>query len=144
MALTGPEKAMYNFLIKREAAGNLNATQSKQLAALKAKQGPASPASPQPLKGKVVTAPPPPAADAAKQAAAAKAAAAQKSAAAKAQADAAKKAAELKAMLSEQNKMMKKLSLNFLIFSVKKLIQRMISSLSQELVKKVKIWILTV
>ena len=29
MALTGPEKAMYNFLIKREAAGNLNATQSK-------------------------------------------------------------------------------------------------------------------
>ena len=60
MALTGPEKAMYNFLIKREAAGNLNATQQKQLDALKAKQGPATPASPQPLKGKVVTAPPPP------------------------------------------------------------------------------------
>ena len=36
MALTGPEKAMYNFLIKREAAGNLNATQATQLAALKA------------------------------------------------------------------------------------------------------------
>ena len=62
MALTGPEKAMYNFLIKREAAGNLNATQSKQLEALKKKVGPATPASPQPLKGKVVTAPPPPAA----------------------------------------------------------------------------------
>ncbi len=43
MALTGPEKAMYNFLIKREAAGNLNATQATQLAALKAKVGPASP-----------------------------------------------------------------------------------------------------
>ena len=39
MALTGPEKAMYNFLIKREAAGNLNATQATQLAALKAKVG---------------------------------------------------------------------------------------------------------
>ena len=45
MALTGPEKAMYNFLIKREAAGNLNATQQKQLTALKAKVGPATPAS---------------------------------------------------------------------------------------------------
>ena len=69
MALTGPEKAMYNFLIKREAAGNLNATQRTTLDSLKAKIGPATPASPQPLKGKVVKAPPPPAADAAKQAA---------------------------------------------------------------------------
>ena len=76
MALTGPEKAMYNFLIKREAAGNLNASQKTALDSLKAKVGPASPASPKPLQGKVVTAPPPPAADAAKQAAAAKAAAA--------------------------------------------------------------------
>ena len=92
MALTGPEKAMYNFLIKREAAGNLNATQQKQLDALKAKVGPASPASPQPLKGKVVTAPPPP--DAAKQAAAAKAAAAKQ--AADAQKARAEKAKEMK------------------------------------------------
>ena len=84
MALTGPEKAMYNFLIKREAAGNLNASQKTALDALKAKVGPATPASPQPLKGKVVKAPPPPAADAAKQAAAAKAAAAKKAADAKA------------------------------------------------------------
>ena len=88
MALTGPEKAMYNFLIKREAAGNLNASQKTALDALKAKVA----SSPQPLKGKVVTAPPPP--DAAKQAAAAKAAAAQKAAAAKA---AAAKKAELEA-----------------------------------------------
>ena len=39
MALTGPEKAMYNFLIKREAAGNLNASQKTALDALKAKVG---------------------------------------------------------------------------------------------------------
>ena len=97
MALTGPEKAMYNFLIKREAAGNLNATQRTQLDALKAKVGPATPASPQPLKGKVVTAPPPPAADAAKQAAAAKAAAAKKAADAKAAKDRADAAAVKKA-----------------------------------------------
>ena len=107
MALTGPEKAMYNFLIKREAAGNLNASQKTALDALKAKVGPATPASPQPLKGKVVTAPPPP--DAAKQAAAAKAAAAQKAAAAKAQAekakaDAAKVAAAKKAEIEAAKK----------------------------------------
>ena len=55
MALTGPEKAMYNFLIKREAAGNLNASQKTALDALKAKVGPATPAPARPPGPSIAT-----------------------------------------------------------------------------------------